>query len=487
MKRLFRFGLPLEEKFIAATLLLVGTIMLLLFGGVLHTLSRNLAHDREAFFLITVALMIAVSVAYISLIFVQWFLLRVMVMSPIREFLAASKEIGDGDLKRRVKIDSHDEMGSLALSFNEMTGKLAGLITSLSELEQFKEEILQSMSSGVLVLSNDSRVATVNKAAECILGLRAEDCLGKLMEEIELDDGLRDLIIDALRYRKIVSRTEIAFTRNDGKKVDLGVGTSYLLEAAGWFKGIIVLFTDLTETKRLQGDLDLNRQMAALGELTAGVVHELRNPLAAISGMAELLLRDMDDQDERAKRVAHILDEVSLLDETVGRFLAFARPFELRLAEVDLREVIDRALALCSANFNGKRVHITTSFDNDAKPVRGDSEKLAQAVVNLVNNAADAVDDGGTVSISVSSARCEDTQQEETVCRITDDGPGIPEDERDKVFKPFFTQKEDGTGLGLAIVHRIVTAHSGTINLENGSDRGATFKITLPAVAAATD
>ncbi len=485
MKRfIHRLAPSLEEKFIATTLLLVGTIMLLLFGGVLAALSRNLAHDPEAFFLITVALMIAVSVAYISLILVQWFLLRIMVMSPIREFLAASKEIGDGDLKRRVKIDSHDEMGSLAFSFNDMTEKLAGLITSLSELEQFKEEILQSMSSGVIVLSNDSRVATVNKAAERILGLRSEDCLGKLMEEIELDDGLRDITIDALRYRKIVNRTEISIRRNDGERVDLGISTSYLLEAAGWFKGIIVLFTDLTETKRLQRDVELSRQMAALGELTAGVVHELRNPLAAISGMAELLLRDMGDQDACSKKVAHILDEVSLLDETVGRFLAFARPFELKLKEVDLREVIDRALAICCANFNGKQVHITTAFDDGVKPVRGDSEKLAQAVVNLVNNAADAVGDGGTVSITVSSDRCEDTQQERTVFRITDDGPGIPEDDKDKVFQPFFTQKDDGTGLGLAIVHRIVTAHGGTINLEDGHERGATFKITLPATAA---
>ena len=481
-----RFALPLEEKFIAATLLMVGTVMLLLFGGILFVLSRHLVDDQKAFSLATVVLMIATSVACISLILIQWLLLRRMVMRPVREFLAASKEIGDGNLKRRVKIYSHDEMGTLALSFNEMTEKLAGLITSLSELKQLKEEILQSMSSGVIVVDKDSRVASVNSAAERILGLRSDECVGKLMEQIEIDEGLRDLILDALRYRKMVSRTELGIARSDGRKVELGIAISHLVEDIVWFKGIIVLFTDLTETKRLQRDLELNRQMAALGELTAGVVHELRNPLAAISGMAELLFRDMGDQDVRRNKVAHILDEVSSLDETVGRFLAFARPFELKLKPVDLREVIDRALALCSANFNGKQVHITTSFDDDVKQVQGDSEKLAQAVVNLVNNAADAVDDGGTVRITVSSDRCEDSQEEETVFRITDDGPGIPEEERDKVFKPFFTQKEDGTGLGLAIVHRIVTAHGGTINLEDGSERGATFKITLPA-AMATD
>jgi len=485
MKRLIsRFALPLEEKFIAATLLLVGAIMLLLFGGAFFVLSRHLIQDQDALSLLTVVLMIATSVAYISLILIQWFLLRRMVMRPVREFLEASREIGDGNFKRRVKVYSHDEMGSLALSFNEMTEKLAGLIMSLSELKQFKEEILQSMSSGVIVVGKDSRVTSVNAAAERILGLRSDDSVGKLMEEIEIDEGFRDLILEALRYRKMVSRTELGIARADGRKVELGIAISHLVETTIWFKGIIVLFTDLTETKRLQRDVELNRQMAALGELTAGVVHELRNPLAAISGMAELLLRDMRDGDARSKKVAHILDEVSLLDETVGRFLAFARPFELKLKQVDLRDVIDRALALCPVKFNGKQVHIDASFDDDVKPVRGDSEKLAQAVVNLVNNAADAVDDGGTVRITVYSDRCDDTQREETICRITDDGPGIPEDERDDVFKPFFTQKEDGTGLGLAIVHRIVTAHGGTINLENGTERGATFKITLPAAAA---
>lgn len=486
MKRFFpQIKLPLEEKFIAATLLLVGAILLLLFGLVVSVLKRYFASDPDAFFLSLVILMIATSIAYISLIVIQWFLLRRMVMAPVQEFLAASNEIGDGNLARRVRVDSLDEMGTLARSFNGMTEKLAGVITSLSELKQLNEEILQSMSSGVIVVRKDSRVVTVNRAAERILGLRSEQTAGKLLEEVDMDEAMCSLVIDALRYRKMIERMEVAATRNDGGQVHLGVAISHLLSAAGWFEGIIVVFTDLTETKRLQHDVELNRQMATLGELTAGVVHELRNPLAAISGMAELLLREMDAQDASRERVAHILQEVSLLDNTVGRFLAFARPFELNLKQVDLRKVIQRALTMCSAKLDDKQINVVTSFDEGVKPVRGDFDKLAQAVVNLLNNAADAVNNGGNVVVSLCPAYLDGLRQEEAVLSIRDDGRGIPSEDRDRVFKPFFTQKDGGTGLGLAIVHRIVTAHGGTIKLENGHERGTTFEIALPVSTAA--
>ena len=485
MKRLLsRLNLSLEERFITATVLLVGAILLLLFGLVVSVLERHFVNDPDAFFLSVIVLMIATSTAYISLIVVQWFLLRCLVMTPVKEFLAASKEIAGGDLARRVKVDSRDEMGSLARSFNEMTEKLAGLIMSLSELKQLNEEILQSMSSGVIVVRKDSRVATVNRAAERILGLRSEEIVERLVEELALDEVMRNLVIDALRYRKMVGRIEVEVARNDGGKVHLGIAVSHLLSAAGWFEGIIVLFTDLTETKMLQRDVELSRQMAALGELTAGVVHELRNPLAAISGMSELLLREMDGQDASREKVADILQEVSLLDGTVSHFLAFARPFQLNLSEVDLREVVGRALALCSARLDEKRIIVVTSFDEEVRSVRGDSEKLAQAVVNLINNAADAVNDGGSVAITLCPGR-NGSREEETVLLVSDDGPGVPAEDRDRVFKPFFTQKQDGTGLGLAIVHRIVTAHGGGIELEDGDERGATFKISLPASARA--
>jgi len=481
MKRLV--SLPLEERFIVATLLLVGAILVMLFALVLSVLQRYFVNDPDAYFLSVVVLMMAISMAYISLIVIQWVLLRRMVITPVKEFLAASNEIADGNLARRVKIDSTDEMGSLAQSFNGMTEKLAGLIMSLSELKQLNEEILQSMSSGVIVVRKDSRVATVNRAAERILGLRSEEMVEKMVEELALDEVMRNLVIDALRYRKMVGRIEVTVARNGGGQAHLGVAVSHLLDAGGWFEGIIVLFTDLTETKRLQRDLELNRQMAALGELTAGVVHELRNPLAAISGMAELLLRETDGKDASREKVAHILQEVSLLDDTVSHFLAFARPFELNLREVDLRKVVERALALCSAKLDDKQVNVVTSFEDSVEPVRGDPEKLAQAVVNLINNAADAVSHGGNVVVALRPGH-NGSREVGTVLLISDDGPGVPPEDRDRVFKPFFTQKCDGTGLGLAIVHRIVTAHGGTIKLEDADKPGATFEVTLPASTA---
>jgi signal transduction histidine kinase len=147
-----------------------------------------------------------------------------------------------------------------------------------------------------------------------------------------------------------------------------------------------------------------------------------------------------------------------------------------------LRKVVERALALCSTKLHDKQVNVVTSFEDGVEPVRGDSEKLAQAVVNLINNAADAVNNGGNVVVTLRPGH-NGSREVGTVLVIRDDGPGVPPEDRDRVFKPFFTQKDDGTGLGLAIVHRIVTAHGGTIKLEDGDKRGATFEVILPVSA----
>jgi signal transduction histidine kinase len=252
---------------------------------------------------------------------------------------------------------------------------------------------------------------------------------------------------------------------------------SLLRDAQGKCNGVIAMFTDLTETKRLEREAELNRQMASLGELTAGVVHELRNPLGAISGMAELLGRNTSLDESNAQILNSIVDEIAQLDRTITHFLAFGKPFELQLEHVTLSDVIERALRLGKRRIHSKHVTVAVNVNDDVPPLRADSTKLVQAIVNLLVNSVEAVPEGGEIRVDVSDSH---PSGESIVLSVSDNGPGVPVEEREKILRPFYSQKESGTGLGVSIVHRIVTAHGGSLEVGDSDMGGARFTLRLP-------
>jgi len=339
---------------------------------------------------------------------------------------------------------------------------------------EYYEQIVESLTSGVIALDKDGVVVAANRAACKHLAV-PEGSLrkGLCLDDLELPQPFIDVMREVMSTHKPVSRREVVLPEPDGAKKEIGLSGS-LLEGPHDFNGVIFLFVDMTERRTLERAAELNRQLAQVGELTAKVVHELRNPLSVIIGMAELIQRGFEPGGRNRKAVDAILREATQLEQSIGQFLGFARPFQLEPRTGPPRAVFDRAVALCEPRAKKKGVTLEAECASDVPEMEADVGKLAQAVGNIISNAIEVVPEGGCVTFRAYR------DGPEMVFEVTDNGPGIELEPGEDIFKPFFTKKEGGTGLGLAIVHRIVTAHSGQVTYCNREEGGAQFHVRVP-------
>jgi signal transduction histidine kinase len=248
------------------------------------------------------------------------------------------------------------------------------------------------------------------------------------------------------------------------------------------------LSEDLAEANRqlLEAQAEARRaeRLAALGQLSAGLAHEIRNPLGVIKGSAEMLGRNLGDAPPVATELAgYISSEVNRLNALIARFLDFARPSRMELRPVDIAAVADRALDSARSQFPDSPVTVQKRYDANLPPVNADEQLCEQAILNLVINAYQAIDgQPGTLEFSIAASSNHGGQPGVEIT-VADTGPGVPEELREQIFNPFFTSKKDGVGLGLAIVAKIVDDHHGTIRLDPNSERGASFHVFLPAAS----
>lgn len=339
--------------------------------------------------------------------------------------------------------------------------------------ESVEAQIVASLSSGVLAVDQSGRVLTANAAAAGILNLPADALVpGEDIQRFEAALYFGELARELERGRHGIQRREIEIEVSGVRRI-LGVTASALRGPAA-YNGAIFLFTDLSEVRNLQRRAELNRQLAQIGELTAGVVHELRNPMSVISGMSELILRRLGPDHPQAKQTETIFQEASHIEKLISQFLSFARPFEAKLARCQADPVVDRALQLVDRVAGEKDVALGRVIEPGLPHVQADQMKLAQALGNLLRNAIEAVRPGGSVTLVVQAGEAS------IDFRVEDDGPGIHLQEGEDLLNPFFSKKEGGTGLGLNIVHRIVTAHGGNITYGNRPEGGAFFQVSLP-------
>ena len=345
-----------------------------------------------------------------------------------------------------------------------------------NHVREYYEQIINGLSSGVIALDRNGLVICANPSACTHLHTTMKSLRpGAVFEDLPLAGPLVDIVREVAETRRSVSRRELVITLPNGAKKDIGLSAS-LLEGPEEFNGVVFLFTDMTERRVLERSAELNRQLASLGELTAGVVHELRNPLSVISGMAELLARRVQGDEEACEIVKTIIEEVAGLERSIGMFLGFARPFfDVQTSQCSPADIAGRAAKLCRGRANAKKVTLHVSSEPNLPKMQADVARAAQALVNIINNAIDAVADG---SGRVELRTFED--QGYVVFEISDNGPGIHLAPGEDLFAPFFTKKEGGTGLGLSIVHRIVTAHGGEIAYTNRPEGGVRFDVRLP-------
>ena len=357
------------------------------------------------------------------------------------------------------------------------------------------DSILQNMSSGLIVTDLEGSVLTFNPSAVSILGMRADLGLkGKKLEEVlqhmpHLVEELRAAMEIGLQRQ----RHEIEVPGPGGDAVPLGMSISLLRDEMGETRGVIAIFQDLTEVKRMRERIRMADRLAAVGELSAAIAHEVRAPLASICGSIEMLRSDLEGlSGDNADLMDLILRESDRLDRIISDFLEFARIRRPKFERTDLSEIAeDTVMLLRNSTALSRESVIEIESDDSRAGIYGDEEQIRQVFLNLGINACEAMKGRGELSVRIRRADhvlSEGRPAEECMeVEFFNMGPAIPEDVLPHVFEPFYTTKDGGTGLGLAIAARIVESHSGVIRVGSTAAEGTAFTVILPVHAADAD
>jgi PAS domain S-box-containing protein len=361
----------------------------------------------------------------------------------------------------------------------------------ISTMRNLLEGLLKNMQGGVFILDEHKRIVSFNKAAEWITEYCLDDVLGKPCQEI-LSSRIceKDCAFERVTRRGVpLHRVEVELRSKVGKPIPVSLTCFPLHDNNGRLSGMVGLFRDMSELHALKGQLVLSEKLALLGELAAGVAHEINNPISGILNYIRLLLKKVkrDNLESLKPELVKYLEvmerETAHVGRTVSNLLDFSRRSQPDISMVNLNEVIEKSLLLLGDQLKVRNVTVTKEEPADLPEIMADFGQLQQVMVNLLLNAAQAMTDGGNIKIKTQAEGAHGSECF-VVLKVTDDGCGIPEENYTKIFDPFFTTKggQDGVGLGLglSIVERIVKEHHGRIDVKSKMNEGTTFTVTLP-------
>ncbi len=375
--------------------------------------------------------------------------------------------------KRKEETKKKTEMSFVVDTFHDLVRQLKEKEQALEELkkkaeqkaediESYSENIIQSVPSGVVSFDNNLVITKANTAATRILRMELKEMIGKPYHEV-FSSPLREIIESDEKTK----RAECLYKDSRGQEIWLGLTKTDLLNRKGERIGYILIFTDITEIKSLEGQVRLKEHLSSIGEISLGIAHELRNPMGVISGYTKILMKD--SQLAERPEIKAIYKEIQIMDRIISDFMSFAKPVTPTLTDVDLEEMVRGIVQ----QFISRSPDISVEYLFKEKNIKTDEVLLRQALANLIQNAIEAMPNGGKLSILTEKTN------NSFVLKISDTGYGIPEEMRDRVFQPFFSKKEKGTGLGLAIVQKNITMLDGTVEFSS-SPKGTTFTVTLP-------
>jgi two-component system, cell cycle sensor histidine kinase and response regulator CckA len=348
--------------------------------------------------------------------------------------------------------------------------------------------LLDVAQEAILVCDLSGYVLYWNKGAERLYGWAADEVLGRRADKLFLPDSAPQLQV---ALREVLAhdawRGELHQVAKDGCEIIVESRWTLVRDEAGQPFAKLVVNTDITERKRLETELLRASQLSFVGELAAGLAHEIKNPLAGIKGAVDILIQRRSPADPEVAVLADVRHAVGQIDQTVSALLERARPRPPRLAETALDEVVRRAVLLArhhaaKAAATGRRIESTFVPPPQPLVMACDAAQIEDAVLNLVINGVEAIEGDGQVTVSIRRQRALDAQ-DEAIIEVTDNGRGIAEEDRTRIFNPFYTTTKGGTGLGLPAVRRIAHAHGGRVEVHSKLGRGSTFAVCLPISA----
>jgi two-component system sensor histidine kinase AtoS len=368
------------------------------------------------------------------------------------------------------------DLRQVSLQLEDAYKKLEERAIQLINIQDYTQSILRSITSGVLTVGPDGSVATANPAAERMLGLSEFEMVPKPIGSLfRADGGISVDVAKVLAGRLPLAMREATLQMANGRVLHVQASTSRMRAVGGTVLGAVVTLEDVSDIKALTDQLIRADRLAAMGELTAGVAHEVRNPLGVIRASVQLL-EDAEYDAVRTHDAAEVIkQEIDRLDRVIKALLDFGRPSKPTLVRTDLNEVLEDVVLFTNRFAKQSDVRIEKELAEGLPPVNGDPDQLKQVFLNLVTNAVQAMGEvGGIIAIETRA------NGDYVEVAVMDNGPGIAAVDLPKVFDPFFTKRAEGTGLGLTIVHRIIDEHEGHIEVVSNPG-GTMFVVTLPA------
>lgn len=362
--------------------------------------------------------------------------------------------------------------GELADRLRVAGQELARTSSELAELQAFNAYVIDSLTSGLATVNQDGVLISFNPAAEQITGIPAARAIGRPARDVmQLPESYAEAMEDGDMGAR---RSEFAFMRDDRRQIEIGLSSAPLLTPQGQ-AGRLLTFQDVTDQRRREREARIQQRLAAVGEMAAGIAHEIRNPLASMSGSIQVLRQELPLNAEQEQLMEIVLRESERLNETIKSFLAYARPQRATLEKLDLRQAVHDTATLLRNSTELKDAHRLT-VDTPVDPVmfEADEAQVKQILWNLATNGLRAMPEGGRLRMATSC------NGHGAVLLVQDEGVGIPREELDGIFQPFRGAFFKGSGLGLSIVHRIVSDYGGEIQVTSERNQGTTVTVRLP-------
>jgi len=367
---------------------------------------------------------------------------------------------------------------TVAESFCKIIYENALLNNEIIQERNHLASVLNSTESVIISSNLNGEIVTANKAAVKFFGLKG--IIGNIISEVAKNRdhyNLCDIISQVAQDNKSLSFKEMVFSNRGGKRTIFNVAISPLHNSKNEVVGVVIIATDITIKKIMERQFEQIKQFAALGEVAAGVAHDIKNPLMSIRGCSRILQRELHDQPEYMKFLEPIIQEVDRINEVVEQMLSYGNITEKnQYTLLDISEVLEKCINVIHFHLGAKYITIQKELDNDLPLVKGNNVQLQQALINIMINAVQAIDNEGTIKI-------ESHYLKETKClniAITDNGKGIKTKELRKIFTPFYTTKQLGSGLGLSIVKRVIKEHKGSTVINSKLNQGTRVDVFLP-------
>lgn len=364
----------------------------------------------------------------------------------------------------------------------------------LNQVYHFHRSIIQNINAGLFIIDLDGIITFANKVAARWLYYEVDELLNKNVRELFSDEN------DARKFLQLISipgknidNYETKFCDKTSNEIIVGIDAASFTDENNRFSGIVMLFRDLTEVYHLRNQVERMERLALLGELSAGIAHEIRNPLGGIKAAAQVLEEDLEKDDFRRELTGRIIREVDKSNRLLKEFFKFAKPTPPRPKFTDIARIIDSVYLLLAPRIKRKNIAFKEEFETHTPQVYVDETQIEQVVLNLFLNAIDVLTEGGTLSVKTEAQKpqaAKNLDQKNLFSKqelyyvnvmISDNGKGIRPEILNKIFNPFFTTKPDGLGLGLSICSRLIEENRGKIDVSSNVGEGTTFSIVLPA------